>query len=79
MQVWTELITHMKENELLPSINFMFSKKMIDSTAAMLNHIDLCTNTEKGRIGAFMSRCARCQAMARHGDGFSSPAVVLSE
>jgi superfamily II RNA helicase len=57
-QVWTELIQTMKEKELLPSINFMFSKKMIDSTAAMLSHIDLCTNAEKGRIGAFMTRHA---------------------
>ena len=55
--MWTELIGYLRVHELLPSINFMFSKKMIDQTAQQLQHIDLCTNAEKGRITAFLSRC----------------------
>lgn len=67
LQVWTELIQHMKEQKLLPSINFMFSKRMIDNTAALLSHIDLCTNAEKGRIGAFMTRCVLAASLTKHG------------
>jgi superfamily II RNA helicase len=52
------MLMFLKERELLPSINFMFSKKMINSTADRLRHLDFCTNEEKGRIGAFIARCA---------------------
>jgi superfamily II RNA helicase len=58
------MLMFLKERELLPSINFMFSKKMINSTADRLRHLDFCTNEEKGRIGAFIARCATCPSTA---------------
>lgn len=58
MQTWTDMLAFLRERELLPSINFMFSKKMINNTAAGLTHLDFCTAEEKGRIGAFLSRRA---------------------
>ncbi|RIA89533.1 hypothetical protein C1645_772097 [Glomus cerebriforme] len=52
--IWTNLINLLKTRDLLPVINFTFSKKRCDEYAGSLINLDLCTSSEKSRIHTFI-------------------------
>nr|CAG8628111.1 9611_t:CDS:10 [Entrophospora candida] len=45
--MWIHLIDLLKKKELLPTVNFTFSKKKCDEYANYLTNLDLCTSDEK--------------------------------
>ncbi|WVQ84888.1 hypothetical protein IAT38_007051 [Cryptococcus sp. DSM 104549] len=47
--VWTHLVGFLKKNNLLPVVNFVFSKKKCEEYAKNLS-LDLCTAKEKGEV-----------------------------
>ncbi|ORY28175.1 NUC185 domain-domain-containing protein [Naematelia encephala] len=49
-QIWTLLVTHLKKNNLLPVVNFVFSKKRCEEYAATLQSTDLCDAKEKSEV-----------------------------
>uniref|UniRef100_A0A914X265 Uncharacterized protein n=1 Tax=Plectus sambesii TaxID=2011161 RepID=A0A914X265_9BILA len=55
--VWISLIDHLKTNDLLPAVAFVFSRQRCDDNAAMLTTIDLTTQKEKAEVHAFFVRC----------------------
>ncbi|EXX52311.1 Ski2p [Rhizophagus irregularis DAOM 197198w] len=54
--LWTNIINLLKKRDLLPVINFTFSKKRCDDFAAALSNLDLCTNSEKSEIHVFIEK-----------------------
>lgn len=48
--VWTHLINHLKKNNLLPVVNFVFSKKRCEEYANNLGKMDLCDAKEKSEV-----------------------------
>jgi len=48
--VWTLLVNHLKKNNLLPVVNFIFSKKKCEEYAASLSNMDLCDAKEKSEV-----------------------------
>ncbi|GBC10110.1 hypothetical protein RclHR1_09340009 [Rhizophagus clarus] len=53
--LWTNIINLLKKKDLLPVINFTFSKKRCDEFAASLTtHLDLCNASEKNEIQIFI-------------------------
>ena len=48
--VWTHLINHLKKNNLLPVVNFVFSKKRCEEYASNLQNMDLCSAKEKSEV-----------------------------
>lgn len=53
---WTELISLLKKQDLLPMVTFCFSKKRCDAIADALHSLDMTTATEKSEIHVFCDR-----------------------
>lgn len=58
--IWCGIVDQLKKHELLPVVNFTFSRARCDSTAESLMHLDLTTQSEKSAIHTFFNRCVRC-------------------
>ena len=52
--MWTHLIDLLRKKNLLPVVNFTFSKKRCDEYANHLTNLDLCTSSEKSKIHVFI-------------------------
>ena len=48
--VWTHLVNYLKKHNLLPVVNFVFSKKRCEEYAASLSNLDLCDAKEKSEV-----------------------------
>ena len=48
--VWVHLINHLKKSNLLPVVNFVFSKKRCEEYAGTLTSMDLCSAIEKSEV-----------------------------
>ena len=48
--IWVHLVGHLKKNQLLPAVIFVFSKKRCEEDADALSNIDYCNQTEKSAI-----------------------------
>ncbi|ORX40739.1 NUC185 domain-domain-containing protein [Kockovaella imperatae] len=48
--VWTHLVNYLKKQNLLPVVNFVFSKKRCEEYAGSLNNMDLCDAKEKSEV-----------------------------
>ncbi|KAL7418292.1 Antiviral helicase ski2 [Cryptotrichosporon argae] len=48
--VWTHLVVYLKKAQLLPVVNFVFSKKKCEEFASTLGSTDLCDATEKSQV-----------------------------
>lgn len=48
--VWNHLIDHLRKKQLLPVVNFVFSKKRCEEYAATLQKLDMCTAKEKSEV-----------------------------
>ncbi|RXK39428.1 antiviral helicase SKI2 [Tremella mesenterica] len=48
--VWTHLVNHLKKGNLLPVVNFVFSKKKCEEYAGSLSALDLCNQKEKSEV-----------------------------
>ena len=48
--VWTHLIDHLRSKQLLPVVNFVFSKKKCEEFAATLQNMDLCDAKGKSEV-----------------------------
>jgi antiviral helicase SKI2 len=48
--VWVYLVYHLKKENLLPAVIFVFSKKRCEEYADALSNIDYCTSAEKSAI-----------------------------
>ena len=53
---WSELISLLKKQDLLPMVAFCFSKKRCDAIADALHSLDMTTATEKSEIHVFCDR-----------------------
>lgn len=54
--MWTHLIDLLKKKELLPTVNFTFSKKKCDEYANYLTRFDFCTSDDKSNIHIFLEK-----------------------
>lgn len=48
--VWNQLIDHLRKKQLLPVVNFVFSKKRCEEYAATLQKLDMTTAKEKSEV-----------------------------
>lgn len=48
--IWVHLVQHLKKENLLPGVIFVFSKKRCEENADALSNIDYCNQTEKSAI-----------------------------
>ena len=48
--IWVHLVQHLKKENLLPGVIFVFSKKRCEENADALSNIDYCNSTEKSAI-----------------------------
>jgi antiviral helicase SKI2 len=48
--IWVHLVQHLKKENLLPAVIFVFSKKRCEENADALSNIDYCNATEKSAI-----------------------------
>jgi antiviral helicase SKI2 len=48
--IWNHLISYLKKNELLPVVNFVFSKKKCEEYSQGLGGMDLCSAKEKSEV-----------------------------
>ncbi|KAF8453615.1 NUC185 domain-containing protein [Terfezia claveryi] len=48
--IWVHLVGHLKKENLLPAVIFVFSKKRCEENADALSNIDYCNQTEKSAI-----------------------------
>ncbi|MFH4976064.1 hypothetical protein AB6A40_002773 [Gnathostoma spinigerum] len=55
--IYINLISHLKQNDLLPVIVFVFSRKRCDENALLLRSVDLTTAKEKSDIHHFFNCC----------------------
>jgi antiviral helicase SKI2 len=53
---WSEIITSLKKQDLLPMVAFCFSKKRCDAIADALHSLDMTTATEKSEIHVFCDK-----------------------
>ncbi|OAD60373.1 Helicase SKI2W [Eufriesea mexicana] len=56
---WSALISHLKTENLLPAVVFMFSRRRCGQTAALLRNINLTTESEKHTIRVFFQNSIR--------------------
>lgn len=48
--IWTHLISHLRNKHLLPVVNFVFSKKKCEEYAGTLQNMDLCDAKDKSEV-----------------------------
>ncbi|XP_060530075.1 superkiller complex protein 2 isoform X2 [Cylas formicarius] len=58
--LWTGLVSHLRKNDLLPVVAFIFSRQKCDRNAEVLSNLDLTTQKEKSQITIFFNKCLRC-------------------
>jgi len=54
--IWVHLVGHLKKENLLPAVIFIFSKKRCEENADALSNIDYCSQTEKSAIHMTVER-----------------------
>ncbi|VDK66723.1 unnamed protein product [Onchocerca ochengi] len=65
--VYTTVIDHLRMQNMLPVIVFVFSRRRCDDNAYLLRSVDLTTEKEKSSIHHFFSRCiARLRGSDKH-------------
>uniref|UniRef100_F1KR63 Helicase SKI2W n=2 Tax=Ascaris suum TaxID=6253 RepID=F1KR63_ASCSU len=55
--IYINLIEHLRVQNLLPMVVFVFSRRRCDENAALLQSVDLTTAKEKSEIHHFFSKC----------------------
>uniref|UniRef100_A0A915BRU3 Helicase SKI2W n=1 Tax=Parascaris univalens TaxID=6257 RepID=A0A915BRU3_PARUN len=55
--IYINLIEHLRVQNLLPMVVFVFSRRRCDENAALLQSVDLTTAKEKSEIHFFFSKC----------------------
>ncbi|EGV66332.1 Antiviral helicase ski2 [Yamadazyma tenuis] len=53
---WSQLVSYLKKNTLLPAVIFVFSKVRCEEYAETLSGVDFCTAKEKSEIHMFIDR-----------------------
>lgn len=64
--VWTHLIAYLRKNNLLPVVNFVFSKKRCEEYAQTLSSTDLCDAKEKSEVHIVWERALQRLKGDRH-------------
>ncbi|KAF8374705.1 hypothetical protein PRIPAC_81134 [Pristionchus pacificus] len=55
--VYMNLVDHLRTEEKLPMVCFVFSRKRCDENAQLLRSIDLTTSSEKSHVTSFFGQC----------------------